>query len=87
MGLSFYAGKPRIVLDYEMMKRFKLALRYCKRNEEQLRCDALASEYLSDKGNFCYLPVDLLKTTIVPLLKNKAGDITDVTIELLRYRI
>jgi hypothetical protein len=26
----------------------------------------------------CHLPKDLLQTTIVPLLKNKAGDLSDV---------
>ena len=40
-------GKPRIGWEYEMMKRtralFKLALRFGRRNEEQLRCDTLAN--------------------------------------------
>jgi len=39
-----------------MMKRtratFKLALRSCRRNEEQLRCDALANSYLKNTDQF-----------------------------------
>jgi len=50
-------GKPRSGHIYEIMKitraKFKLALRYCKTNEERFRCDALARDHLSNNGNFC----------------------------------
>ena len=49
-------GKDRIGFIYEMMKitraKFKLALRYCKANEEMMRCDALAFDHLSNTSNF-----------------------------------
>jgi hypothetical protein len=50
------AGKPRTGYICEIMKRsraqFKLALRYCKNNDEVLRNDALAKSYLADKSQF-----------------------------------
>lgn len=49
-------GRARTGLEYQMMKRtrsqFKLALRYCKSNEEQLQCDALAQDYLANNADF-----------------------------------
>ena len=49
-------GKPRNGHTYELMKitraKFKLALRYCRANEERLRCDALAHDHLSNSNNF-----------------------------------
>lgn len=49
-------GRARTGLEYQMMKRtraqFKLALRYCKGNEEQLQCDALAQDYLNNNDDF-----------------------------------
>jgi hypothetical protein len=49
-------GRPRVGWEFEMMKRtraqFKLALRSCRQNEEQLRCDALAKDYLHHSGDF-----------------------------------
>jgi len=47
-----YAGKPRHGYVFECMKRstavFKLAVRYCKNNVEQMKADACA-EGLKDK--------------------------------------
>jgi endonuclease/exonuclease/phosphatase family metal-dependent hydrolase len=49
-------GKPRFGYTFEMMKRtrakFKLALRYCKMNEEMIKCDAMAREFLARSGDF-----------------------------------
>ena len=51
-----YAGKPRIGPEFELMKRtralFKLALRSCRQKEDQIRCDNLAKEYLTNSQNF-----------------------------------
>ena len=50
------AGKPRTGYICEIMKRsraqFKLALRYCKNNDEALRNDALAKSYMAEKSQF-----------------------------------
>jgi hypothetical protein len=49
-------GKPRLGPVYEMMKRtraqFKLALRYCRSNEDMLKCNALANDYLTNNESF-----------------------------------
>ncbi len=49
-------GKPREGFEYNMMRRtraqLKLAVRFCKRNEEQLRCDALAKDHLKNNDDF-----------------------------------
>ena len=49
-------GKPRVGYEFELMKRtrakFKLALRYCKFNEEMFRCNALARDFLSKSEDF-----------------------------------
>jgi hypothetical protein len=51
-----YDGKPRMGHVYEAMKRaraqFKLAVRYCKNNEELLRNNQLANNFLADKNKF-----------------------------------
>ena len=50
------AGKPRMGYEFDLMRhtrsKFKLALRYCKLNEESLRCDSLARDFLSKPGDF-----------------------------------
>lgn len=50
------AGKPRTGYICEIMKRtraqFKLALRYCRNNDELIRSDALARNFLHDKSKF-----------------------------------
>jgi hypothetical protein len=55
--LSWVAdGKPRHGYSYEIMKitraKFKLAMRYCRSNEERLKSDALARDHLSNNSNF-----------------------------------
>jgi len=49
-------GKPKTGYVYEMMKRtraqFKLALRYCRKHEETLRCNVMAKKVLSNKTEF-----------------------------------
>ena len=49
-------GKPKTGYVCEMMKRtraqFKLALRYCKNQEETLRCNAMARKVLSSNTQF-----------------------------------
>jgi len=49
-------GKPKMGYLYEIMKRtraqFKLALRYCRNNDEVLKSNALARNYLLDKRDF-----------------------------------
>lgn len=49
-------GKPRTGYVCEIMKRtraqFKLALRYCRNNEEMFKSNALAQNYLNDKSKF-----------------------------------
>lgn len=51
-----WAGRQRVGYLYESMKRtraqFKLALRYCRNNEDTLRSDALADKFLNNKDNF-----------------------------------
>ena len=63
-------GKPRNGHTYELMKitraKFKLALRYCRANEERLRCDALAHDHLSNSNNFW----KQLKSQLTPKLLN-----------------
>ena len=50
------AGKPRTGYICELMKRarahFKLAMRFCKNNDEQLRNDAMAKNYLTNQSKF-----------------------------------
>jgi hypothetical protein len=51
-----FVGKPRFGHTYEIMKRsraqFKLALRFCKNNEEMLQNNLLASNVVADKSKF-----------------------------------
>lgn len=50
------AGKPRYGYIFDIMKvtraKFKLAFRYCKQNEDMLKCDAIAQDFLSRSGDF-----------------------------------
>ena len=51
-------GKSNTGLMYDRMissrKKFKYALRNCKKNQEQDEADALAEALVSDKSAFCY---------------------------------
>jgi exonuclease III len=71
-------GKPRTGWEYEIMKRsrakFKLALRSCRQNEEQIRCDALANSYLNGTDKFWK---KVKSTTNGEITKHSCGVIGD----------
>ena len=73
-------GRPRVGWEYEMMKRtraqFKLALRICRQNEDQLRCDALAQDYLHNSDDF-WKKVKLSTNGRMTKHSNVVGNATD----------
>ena len=58
------AGKPRTGWIFDLMRRtrsqFKLALRSCRRSEEQFKADAIARDLLSNNSNEFWRKVKLM---------------------------